>query len=102
MSEHDKPSRGTQTILSNISGLFVGFGKARALAVIDAGCGCRDLAEPLRVEGFTYIGCDIEPEAVIRLERSGFETELLDPTSVRGWLRQSNDDWTAGRWQLYL
>lgn len=46
--------------------------------VLDVGCGAAALAEPLRDDGFEYIGCDIAPEYVDHLTQRGFEAHVID------------------------
>jgi SAM-dependent methyltransferase len=46
--------------------------------VVDLGCGAAALAEPLRSDGFEYVGCDISSEYVERLRERGFEAHVLD------------------------
>gem|GEM_PF-1277856 len=42
--------------------------------VLDLGCGRSPLAEPLTDRGFTYVGCDIDADALADLDERGFET----------------------------
>jgi 2-polyprenyl-3-methyl-5-hydroxy-6-metoxy-1,4-benzoquinol methylase len=46
--------------------------------VLDLGCGAAALAEPLRDDGYEYVGCDIAPEYVEHLTRRGFEAHIVD------------------------
>jgi len=42
--------------------------------VLDLGCGRSPLAEPLTERGFTYVGCDIDADALADMDERGFET----------------------------
>lgn len=46
--------------------------------VLDLGCGYGHVAEPLRDLGLTYVGLDIDPEALANLEQRGFEVGAVD------------------------
>jgi Methyltransferase domain len=51
--------------------------------VLDLGCGAAALAEPLRDDGFEYVGCDIAREYVDHLTQRGFEAHVVDLTDQR-------------------
>lgn len=46
--------------------------------IMDLGCGYGPLAEPLHLAGYSYVGVDLDPQAVADLENRGFEAYQAD------------------------
>lgn len=59
--------------------------------VLDLGCGYGAIAEPLRDAGFTYVGCDLDAEAVADLARRGFASHVVDLTDASGLASRLHD-----------
>ncbi|GAA1967314.1 glycosyltransferase [Amycolatopsis minnesotensis] len=67
----------------------------RGKVVLDVGCGAAAMAAPVRALGATYVGLDVDADAVFKLVELGFEGHTADLTSpeLTGTVR----DVVAGR-----
>lgn len=75
---------GDNTVYANVLGLIRRCRSVEGDVVADIGCGYGAIAEPLRDLGLTYIGFDIDADALSDLEERGFETERIDLSDVEG------------------
>lgn len=65
--------------------------------VLDLGCGYGHVAEPLRDLGLTYVGLDIDAEALANLEQRGFEVGPVDLQAPTAELADRLSDAVNGR-----
>ena len=66
--------------------------------VLDLGCGYGHVSEPIRDLGLTYVGLDIDREALTDLEQRGFEVGTLDLQVSRppSWRLDWTTRWASG------